>query len=332
MITRLVLSTGTVLSPLAAGIVFWLTGSGSFRDMAATALLIATLCLCNVASFVALAAQNYQGLAYVRLSNGVVTGVAQIIGCLVLPEVWVLVATYAIGNLVAATVVTPSLIRMRRSRDADSVGTVFREERLGRFAGSVGTSAVMSNLGLALPLVGISALFGAPAGGAFYLARRLLMIPTQLVATSVSEVSYALVARETPDRIAALMSAWLRKAKVVAVVLLLVGFAMAPVVSLLVGPGYPHIAWMVVLLTPTAVAQMVATSFSNILLALHMELVRLLWNVGRLAGLLLIFVWASQTEADLLTAIAVFAAYTVVAYSLLLALTLRGVNARRRAA
>ena len=210
-----------------------------------------------------------------------------------------LVVTYAIGNLFAATVVTPSLIRMRRGRDLDGVGTVIRNERLGRFAGHVGTSAVMSNLGLALPLVGISALFGAPAGGAFYLARRLLMIPTQLVATWVREVSYALVARETPDRIAMLMSAWLRKAKVVAVALLLFGLAMAPSVSVLVGPGYPDIAWMVVLLTPTAVAQMVATSFSNILLALHMELVRLLWNVGRLTGLLIIFVWARLSDADL---------------------------------
>ncbi len=122
------------------------------------------------------------------------------------------------------------------------------------------------------------------------------------------------------------------EAKVVAVALLLLGLAMAPVVSVLVGPGYPDIAWMVVLLTPTAVAQMVATSFSNILPALHMELVRLLWNVGRLTGLLIIFVWVRLSDADLLTAIAVFAAYTVVAYSLLLALTLRGVNAKRRAA
>lgn len=326
---RLVITTGVALGPGAALVAFLLAGRTGWSDYLATAAVVMSLCLYNAATFVMLAAQNFGGVSLLRISNGVATSLAQIAGGLLLSEVWVLLLTYAVGSLAAAALAIPDLVRLRRSRGPDSLRSVIREERLGRFMTNVGSGAVLSNIGLALPLIGVSMLFGNAAAGSFYLARRLLMVPTQLIAASVSEVSYAVLARESADRIAELVFGWLRTSIRLAAALLIIGLAMAPVVSLLVGPGYPDIEWIVVLLTLPAMAQMIATSFSNVLLALHMEVVRTAWNIGRLVGLLGIYVWAAISDASFTLAVAVFSAYTFVTYGILLWLTLRGVRLRR---
>ena len=328
---RMVLVVGGVLTPVAGLAVVTLAGRADVREAVLAGVLVASLFLYNTGVFSLLAEERYSTVASLRIVNGVVTGAAQVAGGLVLPEVWVLLLTYALGNIAAILLALPSLARLRRSRDATAASVVLREERLGRFAASVGPGAVMSNLGLALPLVGVSLLFGEAAAGSFWLARRLLMVPTQLVATSVSEVSYAMVARESVERISQLVTAWLRRSRLPALVLTVTGLVAAPVVPLVVGAGYVDIAWVVVLLTLPAVAQMIATSFSNILLALRMEVTRTLWNVGRLLGLLMVFAWALWVDAGFLEAVAVFAAYTALAYVVLLALTMRGIRQRRAA-
>ena len=149
-----------------------------------------------------------------------------------------------------------------------------------------------------------------------------------LVASSVSEVSYALVARESIERIEAHVHGWLRKARVLALVLLLIGVALAPVVALIVGEGYPDIGWVVLLLTGPSIVQMVATSFSNILLALHLEGVRTAWNVARLVGLVAVYAVVDLGDLSYVQGVATFAAYTSGAYVVLLFLTLRGLRWR----
>jgi O-antigen/teichoic acid export membrane protein len=329
---RLVLVVGGVLTPVAGWAVYALAGRSDVHEAVLAGVLVASLFLYNTGSFALLAEERYSTVASLRIVNGVVTGAAQIVGGILLPEVWVLLLTYALGNIAAILLALPSLVRLHRSRDATAASVVLREERLGRFAASVGSGAVLSNLGLALPLVGVSLLFGEAAAGSFWLARRVLMVPTQLVATSVSEVSYAMVARESIERISQLVTAWLRRSRLPALVLTVTGLVAAPVVPLVVGAGYVDIAWVVALLTLPAVAQMVATSFSNILLALRMEVTRTVWNVGRLLGLLVVFAWAERVDAGFLEAVAVFAVFTALAYAVLLALTMRGLRRRREAA
>ena len=331
VVARLVLVSGTVFAPLAGALLVLLSGRSGLLELVMVTVLVASLCLLNVATFALLSSREYTVVAMLRISNGVVTGGCQVVGGIVHPDVWVMLLSYALGNLVASVLSIPALLRLRRSGRTESFRRVSSEEHLGRFAGSVGTGAVLSNLGLALPLIGVSLAFGDAAAGSFFLARRLLMVPTQLVAASVSEVSYAMVARESMERIAAHVRGWLATARSVVVILLVVGFASAPIVPLIVGPGYEDIGWVVALLTLPAAAQMVATSFSNILLALHMELVRVFWNVGRLAGLLMIFWWIQESGMGFLSAVAVFAVYTVIAYAGLLVITLRGLSARMAA-
>jgi lipopolysaccharide exporter len=323
---RVVLTTGLLLTPLAGLGVFAAAGGADVREGVMAGLLVGALFLYNTGCFSLLAQERYRRVASVRLVNGAVTGLAQVIGGLLLPEVWVLLFTYALGNIAAFIIAAPSLARLRRQRDATSVAHIAREERLGRFVASVGSGAVLSNLGTTLPMVGVSALFGDGVAGSFWLARRLLMVPTQLVAMSISEVSYAMVARQSHARISQLVTSWLRQSRWPAYALVVVGLLAAPVVPMVVGPGYVDIAWVVALLTIPAVAQMIATSFSNILLALRMEVTRSVWNVLRLLGLLVVFLWAERTSAGFLTAVTVFAIFTTGAYLALLALTLRGLR------
>jgi len=328
---RAVLVAGLLLTPVAGLGVVAAAGRVDIREGVMAALLVGALFLYNTGSFSLLAEERYRSVASLRLVNGVVTGIAQVVGGLLVPEVWVLLFTYALGNVAGFVIAAPALARIRRQRDATSFAPVNREERLGRFATSVGSGAVMSNLGSTLPMVGVSALFGDGAAGSFWLARRLLMVPTQLVAMSISEVSYAMVARQNISRISELVTSWLHKALWPTCALVVTGLLAAPVVPLVVGPGYVDITWVVALLTIPAVAQMIATSFSNILLALRMEMTRTVWNVLRLLGLLVVFIWAEQTDAGFLTAIAVFAMFTTAAFLTLLALTMRGLRRRGEA-
>jgi hypothetical protein len=311
---------------------FLLMGRVHLIELIMVSVLVASLCSVNIATFCLLAAHEYRIVAWLRIINALVTGLGQVIGGVIHPNIWMLLSTYALGNAVATLLALPSLLRLRRIRGVERFTLVAREEHLARFAASVGTGAALSNLGIALPLVGVSVLYGEAAAGSFYLARRLLMVPTQLVAASVSEVSYAMVARQGVERISAQVDSWLRRFRVVAVVVLALGLAMAPITPVIVGSGYPDVGWIVVLLTLPAVAQMVATSFSNILLALHMEVIRTLWNVGRLAGLVPIYGWALMSGAELLQVVAVFAVYTVLTYAILLGVTLRGLRWRRATA
>ncbi|MDQ3104050.1 MAG: hypothetical protein M3Q87_02290 [Actinomycetota bacterium] len=320
---RLCIVLGCALAPVGAVVMFSLADRSGLTELTLVIILVASLCVLSTAVSTLLAVQDYRRVGQLRLSNGVVTAVAQVAGGLLAPSVATLLLTYSVGNLTAALLAMRAAASLRAQGNAESLRTVAAEERLGPFAAQVGTGAVLSNLGIALPLVGVSVLFGDATAGAFFLARRFLMVPTQLVAASVSEVSYAMVARESAAAVSELVHSWLGRYRSVALVVAATGLALAPIVPRLVGGGYPDIGWVIVLLTLPAVAQMVATSFANILLALRREGVRTAWNVFRLAGLLLLYWWAMAVDADFLTAVAVLSGYLVVAYAALLAVTLR---------
>jgi len=324
--TRLVLVTGIALAPVSAIVILALAGRLATLEAVFAGALVASICLYNTGTYALLAERQYRRVAVLRITNGVVTASAQIVFGLLLPEVWVLLATYAAGNVVATLVAVPAVRKIRRVSGGEPARLVIREERLGRFVASVGTGAVLSNLGLALPVVGVSMLFGDAAAGSFWLARRLLMVPTQLLAHAVNEVTYAIAARQSVHDVARMAYGWLRKAKWAALALLVVGTASAPLVPIIVGEGYQSIAWVMVFLSASAAAQLVATSFSNVLLVLRMEVVRTAWYLGRLIGLLVIFVWAQASGASFMAAVGLFAAYTVVSYGVLLWLTFRGLR------
>ena len=325
-ITRILLTLVVPLAPVAGLVVAKLAGQGGAVDIVSAGALCASVCLRNLATFTLLSEQQFGAVASLRVTNGVVTAAAQVVGGLILPEIWVLIAMYVFGDLAAACIAIPALRVMRRARSGVSLAGIWRRHHLGRFGASVGTGSVLSDVGLALPLIGVAALFGDAEAGSFWLARRLLMVPTQLVATSVSEVSYAMIALKSVSEMAALVHDWVRKAVFPSILLLCFGLLSAPLLPMVVGAGYQSIGMVLAILTLPSVAQMVATSFANVLLALHLESVRVVWNLVRVAGLFVLFGVAIWANLGFIAALAAYGAYMVAAYGLLLWLTLRGLR------
>ena len=208
---------------------------------------------------------------------------------------------------------------------------VFDAERVGAFALTVGSTALMSNLSLALPLFFITYQFGAAAAGAFFLARRMLMLPTQLVAATISDVSYSLIARKSTAEIEHHVRTWLRRLWVMSALAAVLGFVAGPVIQRLVGDEYDNVMKMVWILALPASAQLVGTSMSNILLALKMEFVRLLWNGVELVALTIVFGVCLVLDASLLVTVSVLAGILVMWYLGLLRITFNGLERRERA-
>lgn len=297
-----------VLVPVTAVAEAMVLGRLGLGAWAAIAALVLSLCAFNVCSYVAFAEHEFALIARMRVVNGVVTAGAQVLGGLVLPTANMLIVTYAFGNVVACGMIIVVVRRIRHTSQGVSTRRAASDEHIGRFAVTVGSTSLVSNLSLGLPLFGISFLYGEAAAGSFFLARRMLMLPTQLVASTISDVSYSLVARKDVPHIRRHVVEWLKRLRFLGLLLLVAGFAGGPVAQWLVGPEYEHVVFVVWLMTIPAVAQMVGTSMSNILLALNRELMRMVINVVKLVALLLVFVIAHFLQVPFLVTVAALAA------------------------
>jgi O-antigen/teichoic acid export membrane protein len=323
---------GTKAASLPAGlclgllVVTGLSWGRSITDVALALALLASVAAQNVSGMAVLAQRQFGLLARMRLTNGVVTAVGQVVGGLVAPGHASLVIAYVAGNLVAVGFSARTLLGMRSARGPSGVRSLVRTERLGRFAITVGGSAAMSSAALALPVLALDRMFGTAVVGSFFIARKLLMVPTQLVASTASEVTYAMVATQPPDAVRAVVRRWLRGLRMAAVATLGLGVGLAAVIELVIPADFIALWEVTLLLTGAAAAQLVATSLSNVLLAIRRERIRLAWNAGRLIGLVGLFLSLDALDASYVETVAGLSAYLIVTYGLLLLLTLRALQ------
>jgi O-antigen/teichoic acid export membrane protein len=319
-----------------AGLVAWGAVStgllGSPERVALALLLLASVAANNVVGFVALAEQRFSQLARMRLANGVMTGLCHVVGGLIFPDAATLIIGYALGNLVAVAMAMSTVGVVRRRSSRIGLRGLVATQSLGWFALTVGGAGVMSTAALALPVIALDRLYGPAVVGSFFIARKLLMVPTQLVASTASEVTYAMVATESPNVVRERVARWLRSLRVAALIIMALGAVLAPVVEVVVPSGYEALWQVTLLLTVPAAAQLLATSLSNILLAIHEERIRLMWNAGRLIGLVVLLALAGWADFYYVTTVAVLSGYLTVTYLVLLALTLRALNRKGAAA
>jgi O-antigen/teichoic acid export membrane protein len=276
-----------------------------------------------------LAQKRFKSVAAARIANAISTALLQIAAAAIEPSAVALLIAYALGSLIGASVAIPSLKaaqktgRAREQSDARSV-------RLRNFVASLGSAALVSNVTLALPLTAITAMYGPAMAASFYLARRLLMVPTQLIASSVSEVGYALLANRPAAEVRQTVRRWLKKTIGPACAVVLLGLLAAPVAARLVGSDYPHVALTLALLSVPTGLQLASTSFTNVLVAIHEEKALLYWNLWRLFGtvFVLCLIWTQSWGYDIL--LISYAASQVLAYGSLLLLVRSRINSLAR--
>ena len=149
--TVLVLTLG-VLAPVA-NTAAWLVNGGGLVDWLASLVLVVSLALFNLMTYVGFGQKAFADVARSRVANGFVTAAAQVLVGLVHPTAVALIVTYAIGNLAGCVFQLRQARAMRRERGPEGLRDTVRHEGLRGFGATVGTTALLSNLSLGLPLL-----------------------------------------------------------------------------------------------------------------------------------------------------------------------------------
>ena len=160
----------------------------------------------------------------------------------------------------------------------------------------------------------------------YFLVRRLLIFPTQVIATSVRDVSYGITAKEKPEQIRELAKPWLWKLRLSSIAVFALAVLLIPLREYIFGDQYIMLPQLLLLLGIVAGTQLLGTSMSSLLLALNAEHIRLRWNIERVIALALLTVWAITTGPQFPFLIVILTATQSLLYIRLYLLTLRQIR------
>lgn len=340
ILPRVSLSRRRVVGPFVAGIslalslvigplVAWQAAALSWSIALATTFLVSSLALYSLANMSLLAARDFHGVARLRIVNSVGTALFQIVGGVWAPNPGTLVAAYAAGSLLAAGLALPKG-RVAGLPRRERFTVIAREERILRFSLSVGASALLTSLTLGLPVLGLAYIYGEEVAASFFLVRRLLALPTQLVASTVNEVSYSLLAKKSAADVSQYMRRWVRRLAWGGLGILALAVVGAFPAQWVLGKEYIAVAWVMVIQAPAAAAQLLGTSLSNVLLVLHAEHIRLIVNLGRFLALLGALGVLAIGGFGYVSGVLMLSIVTVVGLGFLLWVTLRVVDRAER--
>lgn len=269
--------------------------------------------LSNTAVYAALAKRDYRVVSRIRATSGLAIAAFQVGGGFFSPTTDVLVGAYAAGTLLATAVGGRPLIALARQ---PGPWLPRREVRgsLWRFGLTVGSSTLLTNIALGLPLIIVDSLYGAVGAASFFMARRILAVPSQFLSRSLSEVSYAEVVCLSPADRHRCIARWSRIAVRACLPLLAVGIALVVAMRLLVGDEYPGITQIAAVLLIPSVVQAIGTSFSQVLYALDQEIWLLRWSLSRVVAIVAVFGVLVLFNLPLTVAVVMLSSVGVVAY------------------
>lgn len=248
-------------------------------------ILLASIALYSVANMVALSHRDFRVVAKIRMTNAICTAAAIGVGGLVGPSSNVLTLAYGTGSAASIVWALPLLQRTRAASSLLPILAVLRSTSAAKFVGTVGGSAGLASATLAMPVWALGIGFSEAIAGSFFLARRILSVPTQLLAVTVNEVSYAVLAKSSATQVESHFIAWMKRLKWVALAVAGAGLIAGPLLELILEDDYVSLRNVVWLLTIASVAQFLGVSLGNLVLVLNAEHVRLRWSAIRFTTL-----------------------------------------------
>lgn len=264
-----------------------------FDEACVIAFVGSSSAIFSISSMFPITEKSFGTLAWLKLLNPAQTVAFQIGLGYINPSAESLAIAYGIGSLGASAVCVAAMKRCYRERGSswifDGETTVFA------FISKVGTAALLSNCALSITSLLIGWMFPPVYLASYFLVRRLLIFPTQVVATSVRDVSYGITAQEQPDQIRERALPWLWKLRLSSVAVFAIAVLLIPVREYIFGDQYIMLPELLFLLGIVAATQLLGTSMSSLLLALKAEHIRLRWNIERVVILALLSVWAIAT-------------------------------------
>ncbi len=291
-------------------------------------LLAASMVATKIVIYAALSKRDYHAVTRAKVVQGLSIAAGQILGGIFWPTADALLVAHAAGMVAGAAVGAAPLVSLLRVRVAWLPGPLARREVV-RFASRVGPSTLLTNVALNIPLIGLEAVYGAQAAATYFLARRILAVPSQLISRSLSEVSYAEVAHLTPAERYRRINRWSRLATHASLPLIAVGVVLVGAMQFLVGDKYPGIMLIAVILLVPSVSQAVGTAFASVLYALDEESWLLAWSALRVIVLATAIAILGIIDVPFEAGVFLLSAVGVVAYWQLMR---RSVSSARRAA
>lgn len=292
-----------------------------FNEVFVIAFVGGSSAIFSVTSMFPITEKNFGTLAWLKFVNPGQTAGLQLAFGYLSPTVESLAIAYGIGSLGASALCIPAIRRCYLERG--STWVFDRETTVFAFISKVGTSALLSNCALSITSLLIGWMFPPVYLASYFLVRRLLIFPTQVVANSVRDVSYGITAQEQPEEIRKLAKPWLWKLRLSSVAVFALALLLIPVREYIFGDQYIMLAELLLLLGIVAGTQLLGTSMSSLLLALKAEHIRLRWNIERVIVLALLSIWAIATGPQFPFLIVILTGVQSLLYLRLYLLTLR---------
>ena len=292
-----------------------------FNEVCVIAFVGGSSSIFSITSMFPITEKNFGTLAWLKLVNPSLSVGLQLVFGYLNPSAESLAIAYGVGSLGASAVCIPAIKRCYLERGStwnfDEETTVFA------FISKVGTSALLSNSALSITSLLIGYMFAPVYLASYFLVRRLLIFPTQVVTTSVRDVSYGITARAKPQEIRKLAKPWLWKLRLSAVAVFALAVLLIPAREYIFGDQYIMLPQLLFLLGIVAGTQLLGTSMCSLLLALNAEHIHLRWNIERVIVLALLSVWAIVTGPQFLLLIVILTGTQSLLYLRLYLLTLR---------
>lgn len=269
-----------------------------------SAFLIASIASTNVATYASLAERDYFAVEAVRTLNGVVTATLQVGVGFHTPTLEGLVVSYALGSLIATAGAVRPVCRILSRRRSGERGVLQSIGMLG-FAGRVGISTLLVNASLNLPVVVLSYIYPEAAVAVFFIVRRMLGVPTQMVSRAVGEVMYTrLVNLGPPERLNLLRQSG-KTLMLVCALVAFVGVVGAQFLPNVLGQGYENADTVALILLLPSIVQLVGGAYSKALLAFGQESWLLRWSGARFLVLTACLVVVGVVEPTFSAAVAI---------------------------
>lgn len=201
-----------------------------------------------------------------------------------------------------------------------------------RSLATLGASGALLNGGSRLlPAVFIAAIYGVQTAGLFVLTQRVLGAPMRFLGTAVAHVYLSeaprLTREDRPAMIRLFTHTTRRLLAVAAVVVLVVVVAGPTVFALVFGDPWAESGVFARFLATMYLAQLVVSPISQTLTILGRQGLLLLWEIGRITGVLLVFAAAVQFAWSPRLTVAALGALVSAAYLILFLLTRRLLHA-----
>lgn len=275
--------------------------------------------------------QAYKSIGYRNVAQSVATVIAQVGGGARSFGPYGLVGGYVIGQTIGVCLLLWGAQLFRRLNLS-----VFRSAvtRYWRLALTLAPAGIINSLGVYLPAILITALYGPIAGGSYGLAQRVLAGPVTLLGQSISQVYLAEVSSNLRRESNEIKSLFYRVSLMLAIaavsLALIVGIGSPWIFAVAFGEEWQQAGVISRILAIQLGAQLIASPLSNTLIAFERAGTQLVWDIARLTLVVASFAFSWAAGLDLVSALVIFTLTSTGMYALSWDLSRRTVNMSTR--